>query len=155
MATKSRKAASKSSSDATLTATRLKKLAVEVIIPREKSGQGKLILSYQTSLLLFPEDGEHVIGISLQIKGNGLSNIAELPDETAFTVDAVIEGLFALSSKPEASEWVGREVYLANYLLPILSDMIETLLSKCGYSGVSLPRSFPNNPAITASRAVK
>ena len=154
MATKSRKAASKSSSDATLTTTRLTKLAVEVIIPHEKSGEGKLSLSYQMSLF-FPENDEYVIGISLQIKGNGLSNIAELADKTAFTVDAVIDGLFALSSKPEASEWVGREVYLANYLLPILSDMIETLLSKCEYSGVSLPRSFPNNPAITASRAVK
>lgn len=154
MATKSRKAASKSSSDATLTTTRLKKLAVEVIIPREKSGKGKLNLSYQIALL-FPENDEHVIGISLQIKGDGLSNIAELSDKTAFTVDAVIEGLFALSSKPEASEWSGREVYLANYLMPILSDMIEALLSKCEYSGVSLPRSFPNNPAITASRAAK
>ena len=147
MATKSRKTAPKSSSDATLTTTRLKKLAVEVIIPREESGKGKLNLSYQIALL-FPENDEHAIAISLQIKGGGLSDITESPDKTAFTVDAVIDGLFALSSKPEKDEWVGREVYLANYLIPILSDMIETLLSKCGYSGVLLPRSFPNKPAI-------
>lgn len=145
MATKSRKAAPKSSSDATLTTTRLKKLAAEVIIPREESGKGKLNLSYQIALL-FPENDDHVIAVRLQIKGEGLSNNTE-PPQPAFTVDAIIEGLFALSSKPEEKEWAGREVYLANYLIPILSDMIETLLSKCDYSGVSLPRSFPKKTA--------
>lgn len=146
MATKPRKAAPKSGSVAILTTTRLKKLAVEVIIPREKSGKGKLSLSYQISLML-PENDEQVIGISLQLKGEGLSELAELSGKTAFTVDAVIEGLFDLSSTPK--EWVGREVYLANYLIPILSDMVETLLSKCDYNGVLIPKSFPSPPTKT------
>lgn len=149
MATKPRKAAPKSGSVAILTTTRLKKLAVEVIIPREKSGKGKLSLSYQISLML-PENDEQVVGISLQLKGEGLSELAELSGKTAFTVDAVIEGLFDLSSKPKENEWVGREVYLANYLIPILSDMVETLLSKCDYNGVLIPKSFPNPPAANA-----
>ena len=151
MATKSRKAAPKSGSVATLTTTRLKKLAVEVFIPREESGKGKLNLSYQAALLL-PNNDEHAIGIRLQIQGAGLADIAESPDAAAFTIDSVIEGIFALSSKPEANEWIGRETYLANYLIPILSDMIKTLLSKCGYSGISLQRSFPNKPVTNVSQ---
>lgn len=146
MATKSRKAAPKSGSVATLTTTRLKKLAVEVIIPRSESKNGKLNLSYQISLLL-PENNEHVIVVRLQTKGIGLSDVGELPDKTAFTIDADFEGLFTLSSEPKPNEWAGREVYLANYLLPTLADMIETLLSKCEYSGVLIPRSLTNQPA--------
>lgn len=145
MATKSRKAAPKSGSVATLTTTRLKKLAVEVIIPREESGRGKFNLSYQISLLR-PTNDAQVIGISLQLKGEGLSELPELSGKTAFTVDAVIEGLFDLSNKPTENEWVGREVYLANYLIPILSDMVETLLAKCDYHGVLIPKSFPQRP---------
>src|SRR4030067_1197283 len=128
MATKSRKTAAKSSSVAALTTTRLKKLAVEVFIPRSESMNGKLNLSYQISLL-FPENSEQVMVVRLQTKGIGLSDVGGSPDKTAFTVDADFEGLFTLSSEPKANEWVGREVYLANYLLSILADMIETLLS--------------------------
>lgn len=142
MATKSRKAISKSGSVATLTTTRLIKLAVEVIIPREQSGKGKLNLSYRLSLL-FPEDDAHAIGVNLQLEGEGLSELPELSGKTAFTFDAVIEGFFDLSSKPIENEWAGREVYLANYLIPVLSDMVETLLSKCDYHGVFIPKHFP------------
>ena len=150
MATKSRKAATKSSSVATLTTTRLKKLDVEVIIPRdEESKNGKLNFSYQISLLL-PGNNDPLIVVGLQINGIGVSTDEKLFDKTAFTFDAVFEGFFALSSKPKANEWVGREVYLANYLVPILADMIETLLSKCGYSGILIPRSIPNQPAANA-----
>lgn len=151
MATKPRKTAPKSSGEATLTATRLKKLAVEVIIPREESGTGKLNLSYQIEVL-FPEGGEHSIAVRLQIKGVGLSGIPESADKTAFTIHAVIEGLFTLTSKPEVNEWAERGKDLANYLVPILSDMIETLLSKCGYDGITLHRSIPNVPSTKVSR---
>lgn len=151
MATKSRKAAPKSSTvsstDAILTTTRLKKLAVEVIIPHDKeSKSGKLNFSYQISLLL-SGNNDPLIVVGLQINGIGVSTDEKLFDKTAFTFDAVFEGLFSLSSKPKANEWVGREVYLANYLVPILADMIETLLSKCGYSGILIPRSIPNQLA--------
>jgi predicted nucleic acid-binding protein len=146
MATKSRKAATKSNSVATLTTTRLKKLAVEVVIPRGESRNGKLNLSYQISLLL-PKNNEPLIVVSLQIKGVGLSEDKELSDKTAFTFEAVFEGLFTLSSKSDANDWAGREIYLANYLVPTLADMIETLLSKCEYSGISIPRSFLSQPA--------
>lgn len=153
MATKPRKTAPKTGFVATLNATRLKKLAVEVIIPREESGKGKLHLTYNAALLL-PTNEEHVVGISLQIKGEGLSGNAESSGKVAFTIDAVIEGMFALPSKPKEEELVGRDVYMADYLIPILSDMIETLLSKCDYRGITLPRSFPNKPATSVPQPV-
>ncbi|MFZ2540255.1 MAG: hypothetical protein WAW75_00615 [Gallionella sp.] len=142
MATKPRTTA-KTSLEITLDATRLKKLAVEVLIPPEKSVKGTLNISFKVSL--FHTLDESRLVILLGIDGSGLSG-----DEgkVAFTVDAAIEGLCTLSRKPKEGELVGREPYLADYLVPILSDMIETVLTKSGYLGVSLPRSFPNKPVI-------
>ena len=42
-------------------------------------------------------------------------------------------------------ELIAHEVYLANYLVPILANMIETLLSRYGYSGDFFPEAYQTN----------
>lgn len=150
MATSPRKTALNSSGlEATLSTTRLNKLAVETFLSADKSGTGKLHISFKSDLQTVQEN-ENLIVIHLSVKGKGLSAGEETQGQVAFTINAAIDGMYTLSRKPKEGELVGRETSLANYLIPILSDMIETLLSKCGYLGISLPRSFPPKPAPSA-----
>lgn len=141
MEPKSRKTKPKPNSlDAALRTTRLRKLAVEAILSPEKSGKGNLQLAYKAVFENIPTE-ENIVVVHLSIKGEGLSGGEETEGKIAFTIDAAIDGGFALSRKPEEGEMKGREKELANYLIPALIEMIETLLAKCGYSG-SLPRSM-------------
>lgn len=151
MATKPSKTTSETSCTASLSATRLKKLSVNTILSPEESGTGRLHLTVTTQRL--PKEDEKTVVIRLGIKGEGLSGNEKTSDQVAFTIEAAIEGIFALSRKPKVDELKGRESDLTGYLMPILSDMVETLLSKCGYIGISLPRSFPFKPAPAAKPA--
>lgn len=146
MAANSRKTALKSSElRVTLSTTRLIKLAVEALLPPEKAGKGNLHLTFRPTFEHILED-KNIAVVRLSIKGEGMSGLEDTFDKTAFTIDATIDGGFMLSRKPEEGELKGQERNLANYLLPILVEMIETLVTKCGYAGV-LPRSIQNKPA--------
>lgn len=143
MAAKPKIANKENSCQATLVSTQLKKLSVITNISPEESGKGTLELAIKTTIV--PKDKEqNTVAIRLDIQGKGLTGgkSSNKEDKIAFTVDAAIEGKFSLSRKMETDELQGCETYLADYLMPILTDLVETLLSKCGYIGVTLPRSF-------------
>lgn len=123
----------------TLISTRLVKIAVETSPPSEKLIKGKLELSYKAGLNL-SDDGNSVL-LSLEISGKGIPNEKSDKTNAAFVFEAAIDGEYNLSRKPDKDELDGREMQLANYLTPLLSDMVESILIKCGYKGVSLAKS--------------
>lgn len=143
MAAKPKIAKRENTCQAKLVSTQLQKLSVITLLAPEDSGKGTLELAIKTTRV--PKEKEqNTVVIRLDLKGKGLTGgkNSNQEDKTAFTVDATIDGNFSLPHKPTAVELEGCDPYLANYLMPILSDMVETLLSKCGYIGIALPRSF-------------
>lgn len=131
----------KSDLEFSLIATLLKKLAVEVHIPPESSQKGRIELTYKIEISE-SEDGSSAVA-HLMVTGRGLANDNYEKEEVSFTIDAAIDGLYKLSRRPKEGELAGLEASFANPVIPLLSDMIETLLAKCGYNGVSLSKSFP------------
>lgn len=128
-----------------LNTTRLIKLSVEGLIPSERAGNGSLHLTFRPTIEHILEK-KNIAVLRLSIKGSGMSGHKDTLDEAAFTIDALIEGCFSFSRKPGEAELKAQLKHLANYLLPVLVDMIETLLAKCGYSG-TLPRNIENKSA--------
>lgn len=149
MVTKPRKTTTKASCQASLSSTRLKLLSVNSILPPEESGTGTLKLNI-TIQRLPSKDAENTVVIRLNINGEGLPEDKDSEKKIAFTIEAALDGIYDLSRKPNKGEMEGCEANLAGYLLPILSDMIETVLSKCGYIGIAFPRSFPFKPNSAA-----
>lgn len=129
-----------------LAGTRLKKLSVESKPPSEKLKKGKVNISFKIGVNE-ADNGESVL-VNLEISGGGLDNEGDDEGDMYFSFDAAIDGIYKLSRKAEKSELIGIEGQLANPLIPLLSDMIETLLNKCGYSGIVLAKSFPNSDDI-------
>lgn len=125
-----------------LIGTRLKKLAVEALIPSEESAKGRMELSYKIGISK-PDNGDSAM-VHLMITGRGLANDKGEDDRVSFIIDAAIDGVYQLSRAPKEKELEGMESQLANPVIPLLSDMIETLLIKCGYNGVVLSKNFPN-----------
>lgn len=141
MATKPSKAkASISQLDASLVGVRLKKFAVEAFLTPDESGKGVLEIGFNISL--HPTDNKNEVLVRLAADGDGKPELAANDQIKAFAVAAIIEGVFTLSRQPDHNELSGREVSLANILIPQLADMLETAVHKCGFLGVVVPRSL-------------
>lgn len=142
MATKPRKIkATRSPTQLSLASTRLKKLSVEAIGPPEKGVKGRLISSFSMTITLLKD--EDIVLAQVELEGKGLFGEGE--SDVAFTFDAAIDGIYPLLGKiKEQHELDGHETYMANRIVPLLSDIVETMLSRCGYRGITLPRSLQN-----------
>lgn len=120
-----------------LISTRLIKLSVESLEYAEKASSGKLELVYDIAT---PEhNSEHEITI-LNIKGRGIDKGDE--DKTTFTFDSSMMGMFSVDRKPNKVEAKKSATEMANLIIPLLTDTIETALSKCGYGSIKLAKSI-------------
>jgi len=122
-----------------LISTRLKKIAIDALIAPKEVGGGNLALNY--TITLEPSETPGTMGMSLQISGDGEDK--DDPGTIPFKIDAVIFGLFSITRKPTKIEAKNLPTDIANYVLPILTDMIETTLTKCGYPNIQLLKSLP------------
>lgn len=123
----------------TLKDTRLKKFFVEILLPAEVAGKGRMELSYNISLP--PEIDIDACPAALSITGKGVSK--EDASKVGFTFDAEMTGLFSLSRKPSDEELEVISVDMANFIAPVLSDTVETAMFKTGYPRLRIPKSFP------------
>ena len=119
--------------------TRLKKVMVETLIPFDK-GKGKVDLQYKAGQLLDSESNSLVV--FLLISGKAFTD-KDNSEANAFNFDAELEGIFTSSvTLDESMLEESLATQLSKQLLPLLVDMIKTLLLKSGYGSVSLPLSF-------------
>lgn len=128
-----------------LLSTRLKKIKIDSLPPPKADGGGNLVLNY--AIAVEPNNPPGTVEISLQIVGDGEDK--DDPELIPFTIDAEISGLFSITRKPTKAEVKNIPPELANYILPILTDTIETLLTKCGYTNIILLKSLPEEGQIT------
>lgn len=131
---------------ASLVSTRLKKISIEALLAPKEDAGGSLVLSYNISM--DPSNTPNTLGMSLQIAGNG--DDKDDPGITPFTIDAAIFGLFSISRTPTKAEAKKLSLEMANCILPILADTIETALTKCGYPGIRLIKSLPDDTQYIA-----
>jgi len=143
MATPSkRKIKAKSSQPLTviLQDTRLKKFSLEILLQVEEAGGGLMQLEYEVSIISSTNIDE--LAASLRISGMGHNK--NDPSKIAFTVDAVMLGIFELSRKPSEEELKGAVgIDMANFIAPVLADSIETAMVKAGYPRLVIPRHVP------------
>lgn len=119
--------------------TRLKKFSVEILLPVEEAEKGSMQLSY--NIFTPPAKDFNSYPAVLKIEGKGVNK--EDSSKVAFTIDAEMIGLFSLSRNPNEAELKTASVDMANFIVPVLSDTIETAMFKSGYPRLKIPRSFP------------
>ncbi|MFY9261448.1 MAG: hypothetical protein WAO71_13180 [Gallionella sp.] len=126
-------------SNFSLESTRLKKMCVDILKQPDQAGKGQLMLNYNVSSL--DEMRPDVKTIMLRIEGSGISQ--NDPDDKAFTVDAELIGKFSVHEiAADESQDSAMIIDMANYLIPLLADNIETVFAKCGFPKMQLFRSL-------------
>lgn len=122
-----------------LVSLRLKKLFIEVLLPPEEAGKGSMELSYNIATSPKDDQGYRVAVVS--INGRGMNK--EDTSKTAFTIDTEMYGMFDVSRNPKKNEENALATNMANHIIPVLTDMIETTLSRSGYPRIVLQKGFP------------
>lgn len=125
----------------TLIHTRLVKLKVERILRPEDASNGSISLQYGATVGTITDNNKLAI-VTASVAGDSRTGEGN-EEKIVFVIDAAIEGIFEFQHEINPDTFKGNEVSLAQYLLPIIVDIVESNVSKMGYTGVVLPRSYP------------
>ncbi|MDX8379711.1 MAG: hypothetical protein R8K48_06665 [Gallionella sp.] len=127
----------------TLKKTRLKKLIVDVLLPVEASKKGTMELSFNIGMPA--EIDINNCSTVVSISGKGINKGINKEDDSiiSFTFDAEMIGVFTLSRQPKDDEIDAISVDMANYIVPVLSDTLDTAMFKTGYPRLEIPKYFP------------
>lgn len=122
-----------------LTSLRLKKLFIEVLIPPDDAGKGRIEMSYNIATPPIDSTGAHVAVLNIIGKGVNKDDTSKV----SFTIDAEMLGMFDISRNPKKNEESALAISMANLIIPTLTDIIETTLFQSGFPRVNMQKGFP------------
>lgn len=136
---------------ATLKFTRLVELHVQRIEEPGDAQRGRLHADIKQSICPLQDDSTLIVNVTMDVIGEQEIN-GEFKE--AFRAECTYEGGFLFEYEPTQDLYESEAFVsgLSAYILPVVAETLDTMLSRLGYSGILLPRSLKKKDSLSVRR---